>query len=113
MAVAASVALITGALVAVLGQPGNAAATVLFNQPFNDNTVHGPAGSVSLPAVLAGTWLPGGTGPAARPTHASRHAADRLISVTVSCRAPADAAGNAKAWNAKAWNAKAWNGQAR
>src|ERR1700733_3538649 len=28
-----------------------AAGTVLFNQPFHDNTVDGPAGSVSLPAA--------------------------------------------------------------
>ena len=29
----------------------SAAGTVLFNQPFHDNTVDGPAGSVSLPAA--------------------------------------------------------------
>ena len=28
-----------------------AAGTVLFNQPFHDNTVDGPAGSVSVPAT--------------------------------------------------------------
>ena len=28
----------------------SASGTVLFNQPFNDNTVDGSAGSVSLPA---------------------------------------------------------------
>ena len=28
-----------------------AAGTVLFNQPFHDNTVDGPAGSVSLPTA--------------------------------------------------------------
>jgi Putative Ig domain/IPT/TIG domain len=32
-----------------------AAGTVLFNQPFHDNTVDGPAGSVSLPAAQSGT----------------------------------------------------------
>src|SRR5271155_1095275 len=32
-----------------------ASGTVLFNQPFHDNTVDGPAGSVSLPAVQSGT----------------------------------------------------------
>ena len=31
-----------------------AAGTVLFNQPFHDNTVDGPAGSVSLPTARAG-----------------------------------------------------------
>src|SRR3984885_12967202 len=31
-----------------------AAGTVLFNQPFHDNTVDGPAGSVSLPTPGAG-----------------------------------------------------------
>jgi hypothetical protein len=28
-----------------------AVGTVLFNQPFHDNTVDGPAGSVSIPAT--------------------------------------------------------------
>jgi len=32
-----------------------ASGTVLFNQPFHDNTVDGPAGSVSLPAAQSGT----------------------------------------------------------
>ena len=32
----------------------SAAGTVLFNQPFHDNTVDGPAGSVSLPTAGAG-----------------------------------------------------------
>jgi hypothetical protein len=32
----------------------DAAGTVLFNQPFHDNTVDGPAGSVSLPTAPAG-----------------------------------------------------------
>src|SRR5581483_4249933 len=32
----------------------DAAGTVLFNQPFHDNTVDGTAGSVSLPAAGAG-----------------------------------------------------------
>jgi large repetitive protein len=33
----------------------SAAGTVLFNQPFHDNTVDGPAGSVSIPASPTGT----------------------------------------------------------
>ena len=33
----------------------SAAGTVLFNQPFHDNTVDGPAGSVSIPASPNGT----------------------------------------------------------
>ena len=33
----------------------DAAGTVLFNQPFHDNTVDGPAGSVSLPTAPTGT----------------------------------------------------------
>ena len=33
----------------------SAAGTVLFNQPFHDNTVDGPAGSVSIPASPSGT----------------------------------------------------------
>ena len=32
----------------------SAAGTVLFNQPFHDNTVDGPVGSVSLPTARAG-----------------------------------------------------------
>ncbi|HET7014345.1 MAG TPA: putative Ig domain-containing protein, partial [Streptosporangiaceae bacterium] len=34
--------------------PAQAAGTVLFNQPFKDNTVDGPAGSVSVPAAPSG-----------------------------------------------------------
>ena len=33
----------------------SAAGTVLFNQPFHDNTVDGPAGSVSIPTAPTGT----------------------------------------------------------
>jgi large repetitive protein len=43
---------ICAAVVAVAVSPAHAAAgTVLFNQPFHDNTVDGPVGSVSLPAT--------------------------------------------------------------
>jgi len=58
----ATMLLIWAAVVVVAAPPANASAgTVLFNQPFHDNTVDGPAGSVSLPAVPTGTGLPGGT----------------------------------------------------
>ena len=39
--------------IAAPAPPASAAGTVLFNQPFHDNTVDGPAGSVS-PAHGAG-----------------------------------------------------------
>src|ERR1700689_22488 len=50
---------ISGAAVAMtLSAPAASAAaasgTLLFSQPFNDNTVDGPAGSVSLPGVQSG-----------------------------------------------------------
>jgi hypothetical protein len=38
----------------VSAQGALAAGTVLFNQPFHDNTVDGPAGSVSLPTAPTG-----------------------------------------------------------
>ena len=41
--------------IAAPAPPASAAGTVLFNQPFHDNTVDGPAGSVSLPTAPAGT----------------------------------------------------------
>ncbi len=48
----AATLMICTAVVAVAVPEANAAAgTVLFNQPFHDNTVDGPAGSVSLPAT--------------------------------------------------------------
>jgi uncharacterized repeat protein (TIGR01451 family) len=52
-AAVATLLLISGVIVAVtLSAPSaSAAGTVLFNQPFHDNTVDGPAGSVSLPAT--------------------------------------------------------------
>ena len=37
--------------VTVSAAPASAAGTALFNQPFHDNTVDGPAGSVTLPAT--------------------------------------------------------------
>ena len=37
--------------IAAPAPPASAAGTVLFNQPFHDNTVDGTAGSVSLPAA--------------------------------------------------------------
>jgi large repetitive protein len=40
---------------AVSAPKASAAGTVLFNQPFHDNTVDGPAGSVSIPASPSGT----------------------------------------------------------
>ena len=40
---------------AVSAPSAHAAGTVLFNQPFHDNTVDGPAGSVSLPTAPTGT----------------------------------------------------------
>ena len=40
--------------IAVPAPPASAAGTVLFNQPFHDNTVDGTAGSVSLPTAPAG-----------------------------------------------------------
>ena len=47
---------ICAAVVAFAVPAANAAAgTVLFNQPFHDNTVDGSAGSVSLPATQSGT----------------------------------------------------------
>jgi large repetitive protein len=42
------------AVALVMAAPSSAAGTVLFNQPFHDNTVDGPAGSVALPAVQSG-----------------------------------------------------------
>jgi putative Ig domain-containing protein len=48
----AATLMICAAVVAVAVPAAHAAAgTVLFNQPFHDNTVDGPAGSVSLPAT--------------------------------------------------------------
>ncbi len=44
-----------GVATAVSAPSALAAGTVLFNQPFHDNTVDGPAGSVSLPAAPTGT----------------------------------------------------------
>ena len=54
---AAAVLLISGVAVGIaLAPPSSAASgTVLFNQPFNDNTVDGSAGSVVLPASPTGT----------------------------------------------------------
>src|ERR1700733_3107467 len=54
---AAIVALISAATVGitVAAPSAFASGTVLFNQPFHDNSVDGPAGSVSLPAAPTGT----------------------------------------------------------
>src|ERR1700733_14015185 len=46
---------VTGVAMTVSPPSAFAAGTVLFNQPFHDNTVDGPAGSVSLPAAPTGT----------------------------------------------------------
>jgi len=52
----AATLMISAAVVAVAVPAANAAAgTLLFNQPFHDNTVDGSAGSVSLPASPTGT----------------------------------------------------------
>src|ERR1700722_8713040 len=54
---AAAVLLVIGMVttgIAVPAPTASAAGTVLFNQPFHDNTVDGPAGSVSLPTPGAG-----------------------------------------------------------
>jgi large repetitive protein len=54
---ATAVLLVLGTVTAGIAAPAptaSAAGTVLFNQPFHDNTVDGPAGSVSLPAPGAG-----------------------------------------------------------
>jgi hypothetical protein len=66
--------------------PGaSAAGTVLFNQPFHDNTVDGPAGSVSLPTSPTGTN-------SACLTAAGNATANPLAS----CPAPTDAQGSGK-----------------
>ena len=54
---AAAVLLVIGMVTVGIAAPAPAASasgTVLFNQPFHDNTVDGTAGSVSLPAPGAG-----------------------------------------------------------
>ncbi len=53
----AAATLVICSLVVATSVPRASAAggTVLFNQPFHDNTVDGPAGSVSLPAAPTGT----------------------------------------------------------
>jgi hypothetical protein len=55
---AAAIALLISAIgveITVSAPSAFAAGTVLFSQPFHDNTVDGPAGSVSLPAAPTGT----------------------------------------------------------
>src|SRR5580704_3665108 len=54
-ALAATLLICTAVAVGALPAANAAAGTVLFNQPFHDNTVDGPAGSVSLPAAQSGT----------------------------------------------------------
>ena len=54
---AAAVTLVIGMVtvgIVAAAPSASAAGTVLFNQPFHDNTVDGPAGSVSLPTAAAG-----------------------------------------------------------
>ncbi len=54
---AAALTLVIGMVtvgIAAAAPNASAAGTVLFNQPFHDNTVDGPAGSVSLPTAGAG-----------------------------------------------------------
>ena len=58
MSCAVSVTLVLSMItagIAASAPSADAAGTVLFNQPFHDNTVDGPAGSVSLPTAPAGT----------------------------------------------------------
>src|SRR5258708_24672693 len=55
---AAAAALLIGSMavgVTVSAPSALAAGTVLFNQPFHDNTVDGPAGAVSVPTAPTGT----------------------------------------------------------
>jgi hypothetical protein len=54
-ALAAALLICTAVAVGALPTANAAAGTVLFNQPFHDSTVDGPAGSVSLPAAQSGT----------------------------------------------------------
>ena len=57
MSCAVSVTLVLSMItagIAASAPSADAAGTVLFNQPFHDNTVDGPAGSVSLPTAGAG-----------------------------------------------------------
>ena len=63
----------------------SAAGTVLFNQPFHDNTVDGPAGSVSLPTAPTGTNV-------ACLSAAGNATANPLAS----CAAPTDVQGSGK-----------------
>src|SRR5580700_4620874 len=57
MSRALAISLLAGAGMIVVGVPAANAATgtVLFNQPFHDNTVDGTAGSLSLPTAPTGT----------------------------------------------------------
>jgi hypothetical protein len=55
---AAAVTLLIGAAIVAItltAPSAYAAGTVLFNQPFHDNTVDGPAGSVAVPAAPTGS----------------------------------------------------------
>jgi hypothetical protein len=57
MSCAVSVTLVLSMItagIAASAPRADAAGTVLFNQPFHDNTVDGPAGSVSLPTAPSG-----------------------------------------------------------
>ena len=55
-AVAVMLVISTAAVATAVSAPSAlAAGTVLFNQPFHDNTVDGPAGSVSIPTAPTGT----------------------------------------------------------
>src|ERR1700730_3680113 len=84
---AAIVALISAATVGitVAAPSAFASGTVLFNQPFHDNTVDGTAGSVSVPAAPAKTNL-------ACPLPAGNSTANALAS----CAAPTDSQGSGK-----------------
>ncbi len=53
VAVMLVLSMITVGIAASAPSARSAAGTVLFNQPFHDNTVDGPAGSVSLPTAPA------------------------------------------------------------
>ena len=65
----------------------SAAGTVLFNQPFHDNTVDGPAGSVSLPTAGAG-----GTNFACLTATGNQNKTGPLFT----CSAPTDSQGSGK-----------------
>src|SRR3984957_19531357 len=86
---ATAVLLVIGTVSVAIAAPApsaSAAGTVLFNQPFHDNTVDGPAGSVSLPT-------PGAGGANFACLTAAGNATKNPLA---SCSAPTDAQGSGK-----------------